>query len=290
MKIDWTVRRWERVTLAIIGLISVALALVACAGWREARSAPIVMRHVVPTAELARPLRIVLVSDAHVGGWPNALDASRLSSAVGRIMDERPDLVVIAGDSVAAVGDTKGGMEAALSPYSALSATYGVIGVLGNHDYDAGDARALATAMRRARIVPLVNDRVDLGPVFVVGLDDLWEGSSDVGAVQSAIAEAKGRPVIAISHNPDILPDIPKAVALTLAGHTHGGHVMIPGWGQIASSSRYGARYRRGEIVEDGKRMIVTSGLGGVATRIGAPPEIVVIDLIPKEALAADGR
>ena len=69
-------------------------------------------------------------------------------------------------------------------------------------------------------------------------------------------------------------------MALTLSGHTHGGQITLAGFAPIVPS-RYGRRYRYGHIVEDGRHLIVSGGLGcsGLPMRIGVPPEIVLVEL-----------
>ena len=82
-------------------------------------------------------------------------------------------------------------------------------------------------------------------------------------------------------HEPDIFPRVPPRVALTLAGHTHGGQIVLPFICRRCDPSKYGARFAYGHIVEQGRHMIVSGGLGSsmVPVRLGVPPEIVLIEL-----------
>jgi len=70
-------------------------------------------------------------------------------------------------------------------------------------------------------------------------------------------------------------------VALTLAGHTHGGQIVLPFLPPLWVPSEYGARFAYGHVVEQGRHMIVSGGLGcsKVPLRFGVPPEIVRITL-----------
>ncbi|HMA15210.1 MAG TPA: hypothetical protein VKP12_10525, partial [Kiloniellaceae bacterium] len=90
-------------------------------------------------------------------------------------------------------------------------------------------------------------------------------------------------PVILLSHTPDVFPEVPAGVALTLAGHTHGGQVYIPLIGRPVVPSKYGERYARGHIVEHGRHLFVSSGIGTAVlpVRFLTPPELVVITLTP---------
>ena len=88
-------------------------------------------------------------------------------------------------------------------------------------------------------------------------------------------------PVIVLSHDPDLFPRIPDRVALTLSGHTHGGQVAIPLLRRPLMPSHYGERYARGHIVEHGRHLLVTSGIGtsGLPIRFLAPPEVSISTL-----------
>jgi hypothetical protein len=73
-------------------------------------------------------------------------------------------------------------------------------------------------------------------------------------------------------------------VSLTIAGHTHGGQVNLPFFGSPVTPSLLG--YNQGHIVEQGRHLFVTTGIGTsiVGVRFGVPPEIVILTLAP------DGR
>jgi predicted MPP superfamily phosphohydrolase len=88
-------------------------------------------------------------------------------------------------------------------------------------------------------------------------------------------------PIIAVTHNPDIFPKIPARVALTIAGHTHGGQVNLPLVGRPEVPSIFGQRYAAGHIVEDNRHLFVTTGIGTsmIPVRFRVPPEIVVLTL-----------
>ena len=92
-------------------------------------------------------------------------------------------------------------------------------------------------------------------------------------------------PVLLMAHEPDIFPQVPSRVSLTLSGHTHGGQVRLLGWSPVVPS-RFGNRYAYGRITEprpDGPEtdLIVSGGIGGsiLPVRFGVPPEIVLLEL-----------
>jgi predicted MPP superfamily phosphohydrolase len=92
---------------------------------------------------------------------------------------------------------------------------------------------------------------------------------------------APDRPAIVLAHDPVWFKDVPCGPHLTLAGHTHGGQIKFPGFGVVRNSSRAPLRWSHGLVVEGGRHMIVTAGLGssGIPLRVGVPPEYVIIEV-----------
>ena len=110
-----------------------------------------------------------------------------------------------------------------------------------------------------------------------------WRGADDLPATLAALAD--DAPAILLAHEPDIFPRVPARVALTLSGHTHGGQVRLPGV-PLRVPSNYGARYAHGHVIEDGRHLIVSAGLGtsSLPVRFGVPPEVVLVELGQAEA------
>jgi predicted MPP superfamily phosphohydrolase len=236
-------------------------------------------------------LTVTVVADLHAGG-PN-MGLARVREVVDAAQAVSGDLVVIMGDYFAThrfiTEHVPHGAWAA--ELARLKAPLGVYAILGNHDwwYDiAGVRRALAAE----RIAVLENDVVHLGPpgrrFWLAGLGDQlahyispghFRGVDDLpGTLKQVITSD---PVILLAHEPDIFVDVPERVSLTIAGHTHGGQVRVPFVPPVWTPSVYGARFAYGHIVETGRHMIVSGGLGcsKVPLRLGVPPEIVRITL-----------
>jgi predicted MPP superfamily phosphohydrolase len=104
-------------------------------------------------------------------------------------------------------------------------------------------------------------------------------GANDLGRTLGAVTDRD--PVILLCHEPDIFPLVPTGrVVLTLCGHTHGGQVRLLGWSPVVPSV-FGNRYAHGHVVEEGKHMVVSGGLGTaiLPVRLGVPPEITLVRL-----------
>lgn len=227
-------------------------------------------------------MRVAVLADLHTGSPYNGVN--KLREVVRRTNEARPDLILIAGDLV--IDDVVGGRwvapETVAPELGRLRAPLGVYAVLGNHDWWL-DAPRVQRALESAGI-PVLEDRAVRiargGPPFwLVGISDFWEGAHDVGKALSEVTD--GTPAIAFTHNPDIFPEVPARVSLTLAGHTHGGQVWFPLIGRPIVPSRFGERFAIGHVVEEGRHLFVTPGVGTsiIPVRFMVPPEISIVQL-----------
>jgi predicted MPP superfamily phosphohydrolase len=87
--------------------------------------------------------------------------------------------------------------------------------------------------------------------------------------------------VLLLTHDPDFFPDVPARASLTVAGHLHGGQVNVPILRLAAMPTAYGDRYLAGHVVEDGRHLYVSAGLGtaGLPLRLFRRPEVPVLRL-----------
>jgi hypothetical protein len=229
-------------------------------------------------------LRVALVSDVHAGGLH--MDSARVGRVVERVQREQPDLVLVLGDLVDVDAPLTDEDAARPEPVAVelgrLRAPLGVVAVLGNHDWRAGGHR-VARALRRAGLTVLENDVVRVGAgereLWLAGLADATEREPDIAGTLAVVPEDAA--VIVLSHDPDVFPHVPDRVALTVSGHTHGGQIALPVVRRVWTPSRHGERYAGGHVVEDGRHMVVSRGIGtsSFPLRLGAPPELVVLRL-----------
>jgi predicted MPP superfamily phosphohydrolase len=120
-------------------------------------------------------------------------------------------------------------------------------------------------------------------PFWLMGLDDLWTRGNHLESTLASIHD--NEPIIALTHNPDIFPDIPQRVTLTLAGHTHGGQISLPFIGRPVVPSKFRQRFAYGLVEERNRKLFVTGGVGTsiVPVRFGVKPEIAILTLIPEK-------
>ena len=228
-------------------------------------------------------LRIAILTDLHVGSPFNGL--AKLHRIVERTNAARPDIVCILGDLViqGVIGGEFVAPEQIAAALKNLSAPAGVFAVLGNHDGWLDHDRVRAALQQSGiHIVEETAMRVETasGPLWIAGISDLWTGTHDIHKALSPVKD-DGAAVVLLTHNPDVFPDVPDRVAVTLAGHTHGGQVRLPFVGRPIVPSRFGQRYAAGHVVEGGRHMIVATGLGTsiLPIRFRVPPAITMLTL-----------
>jgi uncharacterized protein len=224
-------------------------------------------------------LRIAVLSDLHIGSPHVGLD--KLRRIVERTNAESPALIVLLGDFVTGGpnGRRSGGFvepELIAQELKKLRAPLGVYAVLGNHDWWY-DGERVGKALMDAGIPVLENRAVHVGHIWLGGIADYW--TRDPAVAETLQQVTTDEPVVLITHNPDIFPEVPARVSLTLAAHTHGGQVKLPVIGTLITTSKLG--YVAGEYVDQGRHLFVTTGIGTsiLPVRFGVPPEIVILTL-----------
>jgi predicted MPP superfamily phosphohydrolase len=248
-------------------------------------------------------LRLVALADLHAcEPW---MSAARIASICSFANELGGDITLLLGDYVSGMNLVTRYVHSSewSKALSTLKAPLGVHAIMGNHDWwedrtaqtnGGGDTfahRALADVG-----IPVYSNRAarlekEGHGFWLAGLEDQlallpgrkWgrsrmQGLDDLGGTLAQVSD--DAPVILLAHEPDIFPRVPERVSLTLSGHTHGGQIRLFGYSPVVPS-RYGDRYAYGHIVENGRNIIVSGGLGcSIAPiRFGVPPEILVIDL-----------
>jgi uncharacterized protein len=215
-------------------------------------------------------LRIGLLTDIHRSRWVSDDDVAQ---AVTALMKERPDMIVLGGDYVTH-GDRKYVWPSARALHP-LHAPHGVFGILGNHDDDHDMPAALVKTgvqmLKDARTRLTIKDET----IDLIGIRFWTRRASDIAPLMKGAAPMR----VLLAHDPRRLAEASMLdVPLVLAGHTHGGQVVLPLVGALAAQKfpivwGLGRRKRT--------TMFVSRGLGTVyvPVRINCPPEVAILTL-----------
>jgi uncharacterized protein len=283
----------RRFLLGSIGMATLAGAGTGGYSYLEASNRLLVTpyRIVSPRWTSGKRLSITVIADLHAGG-PN-MGVERIRSIVDTANGLQSDIVVLLGDYFATHRFVNPPVPHAVwaAELKRLRAPLGVWAILGNHDwwYDVAGVRK---ALGEVNIPVLENQVVPLGEqgnrFWLAGLGDQiahrighnrFRGEDDLPGTLARVRTDD--PILLLVHEPDIFPRVPARVALTLAGHTHGGQIRLPLLWPSFVPSASGARYAYGHIIEEHRHMVVSGGLGTsiVPLRLGVPPEIVHVEV-----------
>ncbi len=246
-------------------------------------------------------LRLVLIADPHLGEpymslarWNRILDLA--NSLEG-------DLHLLLGDYAAGHRFVISRVDVADTARAArkLKSPLGTYAIIGNHDWwedltaqNLGRGPTLAQRVLEDAGIPVLENKVarlekNNLPFWLSGTASIvaiktkvrgrFEGRDDLPGTLAQVTD--NAPIIHMAHEPDLFTVMPDRVSITLSGHTHGGQVRFMGWSPIVPS-QFGNRFAYGHIIEEGRHLIVSGGLGcSIAPiRIGVPPEITIVDLM----------
>lgn len=229
-------------------------------------------------------MRIVHLSDMHIG---DLVPAGRLPEMVEVVHSLSPDMVAVTGDLIDFEHSVLQQVSDALA---SLEAELGVHIVLGNHDH-LMDGDVVADHLRQAGLRLMVNQHTRLEfrgkPILLLGIDYAQRRCELRHNIALACRKADRREPalrILLSHHPDAFEAAQQyKIDLTLAGHTHGGQLVL-----LKNRSRKGSvglgslgfRYPGGLYRRADHYLYVTNGFGSwFPLRVNCPAEIACLVL-----------
>ena len=237
-----------------------------------AASHPVAVRRFeIASDKLRRPLRVVQISDVHIG--------SRQGGFMARIVDRinrlEPDFVVITGDLI----DSSAVEIDALRPLENLAAP--AFFSVGNHERYADLPKAISM-LETLGVTPLRQESRLAEGVQFIGIDDA-EDPEQVARHLPGVGVRDDLFSILLYHRPlGWESAIRHGVDLMLSGHTHNGQIFPF---NLVVRQRF--RLIRGLYRRDGRHLYVSCGTGtwGPLMRLGSRNEIGCFDLRPRPGL-----
>jgi uncharacterized protein len=246
----------------------------------DRQAVPALARHEAGGARVARPLRLVQITDPHLGPF---MSVERLARICQRAVDKSPDLVVLTGDFLTMESQADPQLlQHALAPLKQLPGR--VFACLGNHDHEA--PLIVRRALADNGVTLLVDEATTLetaaGRVQLVGMDFVWrERKEHLARVCAAHPRQAGALRIVLLHDPGAFVHLPEGEAdLALSGHTHGGQVGLVSLGLPYTMMRAFVKMPdHGLWARGTDRLYVHRGTGhyGFPLRLGVPAEESVL-------------
>jgi uncharacterized protein len=268
-------------------------------GLREAHAPQVTQRtvflpHLSPAWE---GVRIAHLSDLHI---QRAFPGTALAPTIDLLRDLLPDIIVLTGDYVVEHHEDKEiRMQECVEalrvlPQIAKLGSEGVFASFGNHDFPAEPNSKTnvyedpdVKTWQEAKIHPLLNNVVMLTKgrekIYIGGLRSMVMRPTDPVALLQPLPRDATK--LLLWHEPDGAPEAAKAGAsLMLSGHTHGGQIIVPGYGPLLHP-KGGEYYSHGLFNVGQMPLYVTRGIGLLPPllRIGCPPEVTLLTLRRKD-------
>jgi predicted MPP superfamily phosphohydrolase len=219
-------------------------------------------------------MRIAHVTDIHVGRFTDGRQLRRIVEATNQL---RADVVLLTGDLI---NNSLTDLPAGIDAVSQMQSRHGSYLCVGNHDLmDDGPEFVRRT---RERLPLLLDDSRTVlhkgHPVQFLGLP--WARQEE--AIERSVHRLLSQRMldafpILLAHHPHAFDAAADAgIPLILAGHTHGGQLMLTkniGFGRVY-------RYWSGLYTKHASSLVVSNGVGNwFPLRVNAPAEIVHITL-----------
>lgn len=218
--------------------------------------------------------RVVIASDFHLGILANK---KLLQKFVSRSNAENPDIVFLVGDIV---DDHPYWYKAYQMDkvMKSLKSTYGIYGVLGNHEYYGRQIPLFVDEMRKSGVTILQDETICIAKTFyVTGREDKTNKNRKSLAELSIGVVDKQLPWIVMDHTPsDLETPVELGVDVHLSGHTHLGQMWPNQW-----ITRKTFELDYGYLLKKSTHILVSSGFGfwGPPIRTNSRSEIWVMDV-----------
>jgi predicted MPP superfamily phosphohydrolase len=239
-------------------------------------------RHRPNTFRVERPLRVVQITDPHLGPF---MSVARLKRIVTRAVERSPDLIVLTGDFLTMESHAHPELLAeALAPLRGMAGR--TFACLGNHDHE--DLDSVRHALGQAGVRLLVDDaavvETPAGRVQIVGFDFVWrERAPHLARVTAEHPRLPGVLRLLLLHDPGAFKHLPEGEGdLVLSGHTHGGQVGLLSFGLPFTAMRaFVSMPDHGLWARGVDRLYVHRGTGhyGFPLRLGVPAEESLISV-----------
>jgi len=217
-------------------------------------------------------LKVVVASDFHLGLLSNKAHLKRF---VKKANEEHPDLILLVGDLVDddPIWFVKNGMSEVMKQ---LDSTYGVYGVLGNHEYYGKKIPLLVEEMEASNVHMLLDETILLADsLYLTGREDLTNKKRK--QLSGLAPEKRNLPWFVMDHTPSnlLIPE-KEGVDFHVSGHTHRGQ-MWPN--HIFTRKIFELDY--GYKQKGSLHAIVSSGFGfwGPPIRLGSQSELWVVNI-----------
>lgn len=228
-------------------------------------------------------IKIAQISDIHLGKY---YSIDKLKELVDKVNSQNPDIVVFTGDLFDDVSKFKD-TDKVIPILKKLNSTKGKFCIYGNHDYGGGAKNIYKNVMENSGFKILVNEQSNINldskkTITILGLDDGLLGNPNVEKTSKNLK--KDNYNLLLLHEPDLSDKFSNYnIDLILGGHSHGGQVKIPFFGEIVTP-QLAQKYKDGLYnlnTQRNTQLYVNSGIGNTKMpfRFMNVPEVSIFQI-----------
>jgi len=269
---------WTFLPMVLRGVLVGGSVIPVLAGFVSARFLRI-KRIDIPMKNLrGEPVKLFFISDLHLG---LLVGRRRLERIISQLESEKPDLILIGGDLFDTKPKNVPRLTKILTRIPLIAPTYAVTG---NHEFINGVDECV-NCMEEIGFTVIRNRAMtdENTGIQIIGVDDS-SGQSPYTQTEYSLEKLLStldsrKPIIFLNHSPlDFFKVVELGIGLELSGHTHGGQL----WPFGSITRLIYKDGDRGLITKGNSHLYVSMGGGtwGPPMRLGAPPEISILNLI----------
>jgi predicted MPP superfamily phosphohydrolase len=248
-----------------------------------------VRKETVYSDKVDAPVKLLLLSDHHSSKYGD--EQRDLIKAIDKLS---PDAILMTGD----IFDNRVNNDNTITLLENIASRYDCFFVSGNHEVSTNSLKRIKKYLRELGVTVLEGENtlveINRQQIIIGGIDDplsfpdakgrLWEDQleeCDLGLSDEYFS-------VLMTHRPERVDDYRETgYDLVLAGHAHGGQVIIPGIvnGLYAPNQGFFPKYAGGRYeLNDTQTMIVSRGLSKyLRPRVFNRPELVLVTIKPEK-------
>lgn len=226
----------------------------------------------IKTDKIEKPIRIVGISDLHLG---YTISKKELSKWVDLVNAENADMVILGGDLID--NQLRPVLQNSLDEIlHKINAPMGIYACTGNHEYISGIKNSI-NFYHHAKITLLRDSVVHIDGINIIGRDDQsHKNRKSLSEIVSGMDKQSFS--ILLNHQPYNLDEaVLEGIDFQFSGHTHRGQVFPA---SLVADRVF--ELSQGYLQKGNTHFYVSSGLGiwGGKFRIGTRSEYLVLDLV----------
>jgi len=233
---------------------------------------------VLKSSKITRPIRIAQISDVHLG---LLIREARLERILEKVKAASPDILVSTGDLVDGQTDNLNGVGNLLRE---IKTPLGKYAVTGNHELYAGLERPLEFMKQAGFHVLRGESTIVDGLITIAGVDDPvvrgYTRAKEVPEDKLLSGLPRDKFTLFLKHRSEVEKSSIGLFDLQLSGHAHKGQIFPFSLIHYFIYEHIAGLY----ALPSGSHIYVSRGSGtwGPPMRVLAPPEVTIIDLVPK--------